>query len=123
LFELTIEDRCNKINELMECISLYDRQFFSFGKKLAKFSIEKGDIYYTPEYMVDKFKVILRSEHPMWKSSHGSCLRQQLINFTHYIKFGTLISLFDTYWGYSKQNLQKIHNKAKKLGLIKRAYI
>lgn len=131
----TKTDRIAIVNEIMKEISLHDRRFFysSNGDLTAFLSLDEktGKLWYhseyAQEYPFNDKKICLSI--PKYRTPrdwpHGGTLLGLVRDFSHYIKTGEYSNhlngyggLYCPHWGYEKESMVKIQQKAVELGYL-----
>lgn len=120
-------DRINKVNELTKLIGDLGRRFFFHKGTYAQMVIdERGRLYWQDQYTNKRIYLHYR----YWKRgfTNGGTLRHLVNMFKRYVMTGELLpQLFGPWpeefcngdlWGYGKENMKLIREKAQELGLL-----
>ncbi len=122
----TKEERLEIVNKIMKEISDRSRRFFHYNGKIAHLSIIKGKLYYHYEHSDDKCCISIPEYKKPKGWNHGGTLWGLVKDFRDYINSGNDTNgeygyggLFCTHWGYSKEDMIAIQQKAFELGYLK----
>ena len=117
MMKQTNQDRVLIVNELITEIAKVARGLFRNEKKEhAHFYLKGYKLYFVSK---DGTQGEIKRKTP-WQdigwAGHGSTLSSQIITFAQFIFTGEKSYLDSRYWGYSFDDLIKIHTKARELG-------
>jgi hypothetical protein len=116
-------ERIQRINELIKLISEQERTFFlnkDGNGLIANFRLTEGLLFYQDEWKGEIREITKRTDWVKISDwvSHGSGIRQQIIEFSKFIFTGESQKMLSRYWGISFESQVIIHKKAHEIGFI-----
>lgn len=114
-------ERINQVNKLITYISSIGRRFFNDDYKVSCMFLKNGRVWFYDSY---SGKNIYTHYSGRWRGfTHGGTMRNLIIEFKNYIMTGNKINpnYFGPFpewmcggdlWGYGKENMELIRNKA-----------
>lgn len=118
------QDRVEKINQLILCISSVGRRFFHTEGNVAYMKLKNGHIYFVDDYTKHEVRVL--NNHSDWNNfSHSGTVLAVVLDFAHYIRYGKPSNgkngyrgLLSSDWCHNEEEHQKIIDFANEIGFL-----
>lgn len=123
------EKRIKVVNEIILEISSRGRNFFNYKGQVAELFLKGTKVYYKCEYVSPSGITEICLSVPEYRRLkgwyHGGTLKALCFDFRDYINTGDKTNhnhgyggLYCPYWGYPKEDMAAIQDKAKSLGYL-----
>jgi hypothetical protein len=124
---LSIQDRIDIVNQIIDLISVKSRRFF-FSKTTnctAKIIHKNGFVYFIDQYSRVEIPLHLSAGLHWNHFSHGGTIKGLVLDFYDYISTGKKSNhnngyggLYCPHWGYSESDMKEIQDFALLLGYL-----
>lgn len=124
---LSVEDRIDIANEIIDLISKKSRRFF-FNKRTnftSKVILKRDNIYLIDHYSMVEIPLHLRTGNHWNHFNHGGTIKALVLDFYEFISTGEKSNhnngyggLYCTHWGYSESDMKDIQDFAISLGYL-----
>lgn len=122
---LNMDERIEKVNEIIKEMSSRGRMFFLYKNKVAIVFKENNDLYFKDPYNDFEIKINTKYNRKPCKFTSGGTLWGLINDFKDYILTGNYSNgnngyagLYCPHWGYSEEDMEIIRAKAKSLGYL-----
>ena len=122
----TKQDRIEIVNEIIKEIASRGRNFFKYKDRVAYLFLKNGRLYMKDEYKEKDLALSTKHGYPPKGFTHGGTLWGLTKDFKDFIQTGEYSNhnngyggLYCPHWGYSKEDMKAIQDRAKELGYLK----